>query len=145
MKKTKFSLKGFISRLAMVAIFMFVAGLVGKDQVVAQTYNIPNLKPVPQAIQDLTTEFAKVQGEAQQQGKGSALWSTVKIYQRTLDALINRPDQNMNTYSVFLSSLDFDTFGNLVVRNGYSIDMNSSIEAILNTAEYKSLIQVLKS
>ncbi|MBK6354454.1 MAG: hypothetical protein IPF46_13930 [Saprospiraceae bacterium] len=62
MKKTKFSLKVFISRLAMVAIFMFVAGLVGKDQVVAQTYNIPNLKPVPQAIQDLTTEFAKVQG-----------------------------------------------------------------------------------
>lgn len=69
----------------------------------------------------------------------------MKIYQRTLDALINRPDQNMNTYSVFLSSLDFDTFGNLVVRNGNSIDMNSSIEAILNTAEYKSLIQVLKS
>ena len=113
----------------------------------AQTlsYGLPTLKSATQAYQDLNLEYGTVLATAKQQGPNSTLWPTVKVYQRVLDALLNRSDPNMNTYDVVLSSMDMQEYSHLVVKNGNHLDMDATIKALLATQEYQSLIRIIKN
>lgn len=109
------------------------------------SYGLPTLKSTTQAIQDLNLEHSKVLAAAKQQGPNSALWPTVKVYQRVLDALMNRSDPNMSTYDVVLSSMDMQEYSHLVVKSGNVIDLDATIKALLATPEYQSLIRIIKN
>ena len=69
---------------------------------------------------------------------------TVSLYKRMIDALINRPDVNMDTYSVLISNIDVNYYANLVKKNGNALDVDGTIKAVLNTPEYQSLVGVIK-
>ncbi|HRG65859.1 MAG TPA: hypothetical protein PLV12_08640, partial [Saprospiraceae bacterium] len=98
-----------------------------------------------QAYQDLNLEYGNVLATAKQQGPNSTLWPTVKVYQRVLDALLNRSDPNMSTYDVVLSSMDMQEYSHLLVKNGNHLDMDATIKALLATQEYQSLIRIIKN
>ena len=144
MKKTKFSLSGVVSKLAILTVFMFGSAFLGHNQLSAQAYNLPSLKSANVAINDLQAELDLLLPQAKQAGPGSQLMITVSLYKRMIDALTNRPDVNMDTYSVLISNIDVNYYANLVKKNGNALDVDGTIKAVLNTPEYQSLVAVIK-
>ncbi|MBK9270210.1 MAG: hypothetical protein IPM48_01315 [Saprospiraceae bacterium] len=109
-----------------------------------QAYNIPPLKTADQSVTVLTQAFDALYPQAKQAGPNSQEYITVQLYKRVLDAISNRPDPNMDTYAVLLSSMDMNYYNNLVVRSGNAINLDESIRRVLNTQEYQSLIGILR-
>ena len=144
MKKTKFSLSGFVSKLAILTVFLFGAAFLGHNQLSAQAYNLPSLKSANVAINDLQAELDLLLPQAKQAGPGSQLMITVSLYKRMIDALTNRPDVNMDTYSVLISNIDVNYYSNLVKQNGNALDVDGTVKAVLNTPEYQSLVAIIK-
>ncbi len=144
MKKTKFSLSGFVSKLAILTVFLFGAAFLGENQITAQAYNLPSLKSANTAINDLQAAHDLLLPQAKQAGPGSQQMITVSLYKRMIDALTNRPDVNMDTYSVLISNIDVNYYANLVKKNGNALDVDGTIKAVLNTPEYQLLVAVIK-
>ncbi|MBK8644153.1 MAG: hypothetical protein IPN15_18680 [Saprospiraceae bacterium] len=145
MKQANLHSKSTFVKLLFCAILTIF--LASSTRSFAQTlsYGLPTLKSATQAYQDLNLEYGTVLTAAKQQGPNSTLWPTVKVYQRVLDALLNRSDPNMSTYDVVLSSMDMQEYSHLVVKNGNHLDMDATIKALLATQEYQSLIRIIKN
>lgn len=145
MKQARLNSRQFFTRWLFFGVIYLLLGGFSLSFAQTSSYGLPALKSATQAYQDLNLEYDKILTEAKQQGPGSSLWPTVKLYQRVLDALLNRSDPNMSTYDVVLSSMDMQEYSNLVVRNGNLIEMDPSIRAVLATPEYQSLIRIIKN
>jgi len=125
--------------------FMMLLLTFSTNELQAQTnYGLPNLKSVTQATADLRTAWLAIAGPANQAGPGTQLFNTAALYFRMMDKLDSRPDPNMDTKAVLLSNIDVDHYRNLVVKNGNALNMDATIQSVLATPEYQSLINVIK-
>jgi len=134
---------GFKS-IAFCAFMMLVLALSTHEMQAQTNYGLPNLKSVSQSESDLMSAYNTIIGQANQAGQGSQLMNTALLYLRMVDALASRVDRNMDTKAVLLSNIDVDHYRHLVVKNGNTLNMDATIQSVLATPEYQSLINVIK-
>ncbi|MBK9270504.1 MAG: hypothetical protein IPM48_02815 [Saprospiraceae bacterium] len=145
MKNVNLTLSSLFKKGLGFCVFMFAVVSISTTDLNAQTtYGLPNLKSVAQATQDLQLAFDVLYPQAKQNGQNSQEFITAQLYKRLLDALTNRPDPNMDTYSVLISNIDVNHYGSMVVRNGNAVNLDATIHNVLRTPEYQSLVNVVK-
>jgi Mg2+ and Co2+ transporter CorA len=144
MKQVNLTLPGLFKNLGLCVFMVVLASLFAGNLNAQSAYGLPSLKSADQAASELMSAYNAILPQAKQAGQGSQLMNTAELYLKMVDALTNRSDRNMDTYSVLISGIDVNHYSNLVVRNGNSLDMDATIRKVLNTPEYQSMVAVIR-
>jgi hypothetical protein len=144
MKQVNLTLTGLFKNLGLCVFMVVLASAFAGNLNAQSAYGLPSLKSADQAASDLMNAYNAILPQAKQAGQGSQLMNTAELYLKMVDALTNRSDRNMDTYSVLISSIDVSRYNNLVVRNGNALNTDATIRNVLNTPEYQSMVAVIR-